>query len=95
MRSLTDEKLMVLCQNDNHAAFTELRTRHPPRILGRIRNILYSIAAVTAANNRRRANATGTYCDPTLPPTQPSQAGNVRKLDRGERPFRSTTARRR
>ena len=61
MRSLTDEKLMVLCQNDNHAAFAELRTRHHPRILGRIRNILYSIAAVTAANNRRRANATGTY----------------------------------
>ena len=61
MRSLTDEKLMVLCQNDNHAAFAELHTRHHPRILGRIRNILYSIAAVTAANNRRRANATGTY----------------------------------
>jgi RNA polymerase sigma factor (sigma-70 family) len=44
MRSLTDEKLMVLCQNDNHAAFAELHTRHHPRILGRIRNILYSTA---------------------------------------------------
>jgi RNA polymerase sigma factor (sigma-70 family) len=44
MRSHTDEELMVLCQNDNHEAFEELHTRHRPRILGRIRNLLYSTA---------------------------------------------------
>jgi RNA polymerase sigma factor (sigma-70 family) len=52
MRSLTDEKLMVLCQNDNRPAFDELHVRHHSRILGRISKLLCNTAPSLHADAR-------------------------------------------